>query len=95
MFSLSRMTGTVPPWLAALALVGAMIALGPDSARAQTAGDLDCKKCVDTDDIAKKAVTKSRIEKESISTNRLKEGAVGEAKLSTSLQDNVAERESF
>lgn len=95
MFSLSRITRTVPPWLAALTLVCAAATLGPGSAQAQKAGDLDCKKCVDADDIAKKAITKSQIEKETIKSNRFKEGAVTEAKLSTGLQDHVAERESF
>ena len=95
MFSISRITRTAPPYFAALALFCAVTALGPDPARAQTAKDLDCKKCVDSDDVAKKAVTKSRIEKEAISENRIKDGAVEMARLSTGLQDHVGEREPF
>ena len=77
------------------ALTGALLVLGPAGAWAQKASDLDCNKCVDTGDIAKKAITKKQIKKETVTTNRFKEGAVSEEKLSAELQDHIAERESF
>lgn len=95
MFRNSRLTRSVLPCLAAPVLFCAMAALGPAPAHAQSFDDLDCGKCVDTDEFAKKAVTKSQIEKETISTNRIKDGTVGESKLSTDLQEHFAGRESF
>lgn len=91
----SNYTAPVMPWLATLGLLCAMTVLGPQTAGAQSAKNLDCKKCVDTDDIAKKSITKKQIDKEAIIENRIKDGAVDMARLSTDLQDHVGEREPF
>lgn len=73
------------PWFAATALVCATAALSPDAARAQTAGNLKCNKCVGTKDIAKKAVTKSRI----------KNNAVTFGKLNPKVEDAIKQNQAF
>ena len=85
MFRTSRFTVPVLPWVAATALLCSIVVPGPNLASAQTAGNLKCKKCVDTVDIDRKAVTRSRIKK----------GAVSKSRLSKDLQDHVNGRESF
>jgi hypothetical protein len=61
----------VAPWLAATALVCAMMVLSPDAVRAQTAGNLKCNKCVNTKDVAKKAITKSRLKNDAVTFGKL------------------------
>lgn len=87
MFKISRFTAS--------ALICALTALGTGTALAQAASKLDCNKCVDAGDVAKKAVTKQKIKKGAVSKNRIEEGAVDQARLSTALQTHFAERESF
>ena len=53
-------------------MVGSLVSIGLSGAAvAQSASDVDCKKCVDTADIAPKAVSNGRIKKNTIKFNRL------------------------
>ena len=90
-----RFTASALPRLAAPILICAAAALGPNGALAQAAGNLNCNKCVDSGDVAKKAVTKKKIDKGAVTTNRIKEGAVDRTKLSTDLQDHFDQRGTF
>ena len=95
MYRPTRLTAPVRPWLAAPFLIYAAATLIPATAMAQAASNLNCNKCVDSDDVAKNAITKKKIKKDAISKNRIKEGAVDQARLSTELQDHVDGRVSY
>ncbi len=75
-----------------LGLLGS-IAL-PATAWAQ-ATDVDCNKCVDKGDVAKKAITKKKIKPGAVTSKKIADGAVTETKLSPALQQSVGERQSF
>ena len=55
--------------------------LHPAGVHAQTARDVDCRKCVDTGDVAKKAAVSRTIKKGAVTTSRIAKGAVGAAAL--------------
>ncbi len=59
-----------------IVLAGLLVSLGPTDAWAQAASDVDCSKCVDTDDIAKKAVDKKTLAKGAVDSSRIADGAV-------------------
>lgn len=71
--------GTVLP---ALALAGVLGLLFGPEARAQTADDVACNKCVEKRDIARSAVVRSRIKNNAVNGRKIKDGAVSESKLS-------------
>ena len=79
----SRLIKPALPWAAATALLCVTAVSGTNVAWAQTATDLNCKKCVKKSEIDRKAVTKSKIKK----------GAVRLNNLSTALQDHIGGRE--
>ena len=67
--------------------VAAGLALMPGAApRAQDA--LDCNKCVDTGDLAKKSVSGSRLKKAAVKANRIKDGAVTGPKIGAGAVDS-------
>lgn len=66
---------------AAQALVLAIILSTGVPASAQTQRDVDCKKCVDTGDIAKKAINASRLKPGAVTTKILRDNAVTGAKI--------------
>ena len=77
--------------LPVLALAGTLGLIWAPEAKAQTAGDLDCNKCVDKGNIARKAVTKSRIKKNAVTGAKIKDGSVGLGDLSAEVQQIIAD----
>lgn len=65
--------------LSMLAMIGALTVLCLDSSWAQST--LNCNKCVDTGDLAKKSVSSSRLKKGAVKGNRIKDGAVTRSKI--------------
>ena len=67
--------------LPALTLMAALAFHQTPEVRAQTAKDLDCRKCVDKRDIARRAVNASRLRDGAVSTRKIRDGAVTRDKL--------------
>lgn len=59
-----------------LALAIACLVFGPAGAWAQAASNVNCNKCVDTGDIAKKAVKKKNLAKNAVDGSRIADGQV-------------------
>lgn len=64
-----------------VALAGTLGLFWSPDAEAQTASDLNCKKCVGTGDIAKNAVTGSRLKNKAVTRRKINKGAVSQSKL--------------
>ena len=60
----------------------------PGLARAQ-ATDVDCDKCVDSSDIARKAISTGKLRPEAVTNGKIRDGAVSNRKLSTGLSDKI------
>ncbi len=73
------MYSIVRPWSLLLSLI-AIVVFSP-AAFAQTATDVNCSKCVDASDLAKKSVGSGKLKSDAVSTNKIKDGAVTARKL--------------